>query len=154
MTEPVRPEPPVATRPRRMPEERPPGAVAIIAPWFAFLGGAAAWALHLMVGYVLTEIACRSERLDVVLLGLPGLDVFGFAVTLVAAATAVGAAFVAFATFPNGARADPVDDTGDHETFGRRRFMAFAGLVMNGLFMIAILAAGLPFMFLRTCGAA
>jgi hypothetical protein len=153
MPEPARPDPAFDQRRGRVPEARPPGVVAAVAPWFAFLGGAAAWALHLVVAYGLSEVACRSERLEVVLLGLPGLDVFGYAVTLLAALTAIGAAVSALALYPNGARADPVDDAGAHEILGRRRFMAYAGFVMNGLFLFAILAAGLPFMFLRTCGA-
>jgi hypothetical protein len=151
MPEPASTDPAFEYRRGRTPEGRPPGTVAIIAPWYAFLGGAAAWVVQFMVVYAIAEIGCGSERLDAVLLGVPASAFFGFAVTLVAALTALGAAVVAFAMFPEGARADPVDHAGEHETVGRRRFMAYAGLIMNGVFLIAILATGLPFMFLRSC---
>jgi hypothetical protein len=120
-------------------------------PWFAFLGGAAAWVLHLVVVYAIVEISCGSTRLATTVLGIPARDVFGFAATLVAALTALAAAFVAFGTFPRGVQADPVDDTGAPEPLGRQRFMAYVGIVMNGLFLIAILGGGLPFLYFRTC---
>jgi hypothetical protein len=122
-----------------------------VAPWFAFLGGAAAWALHLVVVYAIVEIACGSDRLATTLLGFPARDVLGFAATLVAALTAFAAAITAYGTFPGGVEADPVDDTGAPEGVGRQRFMAYVGIVMNGLFLIAILGGGLPFLYFRTC---
>ena len=139
------------------PRERPPGSSAprplsaILTPWFAFLGGAAAWVLHLTVAYVIAEIGCQSQRLDVRLLGIPGPDFFGFALTLLAGATAVGAAVTAFRLYPGEATGDPVDEPGARESIGRDRFMAYAGLIMNGIFLVAILAGGLPFMFLQSC---
>lgn len=134
------------------PQRRLPTTTSVVAPWFAFLGGAAAWVLQFVVIYSISEIGCQTERLDVVLLGLPGPAFFAFALTLLAGLTAVAAAVMSFRAFPNGVRADPVDGTGAHETPGRRRFMAYAGVIMNGMFLITILATGLPFMFLRSCG--
>ena len=93
----------------------------------------------------------QSSRLDGELLGLPLAAFFGFAVTLLAAATALGAAALAYGRLAADPRVDPVDDPGAHEVFGRRRFMTYAGLLMNGLFLIAILAGGLPFLVLRSC---
>jgi hypothetical protein len=152
MAEPARHDDATGMRPRLTPEAGGPGWLATITPWFAFLGGAAAWIVHLSAGYALTEIACQSERLAVAVLGIPALHFFAFALTLIAALMGVAAAIVAFGMYPNGARADPVDDTGALESLGRMRFMSFAGVIMNGVFVIAILAGGLPFMFLRTCG--
>ena len=151
MADATTPDPAFEHRRGRHPEGRPPGLAAILTPWFAFLGGAAAWILHLTVGYSLSEIACGSERLDLTLLGLPGPEFLGYALTLLAGLTAVAAAITAFTYFPDGVRDDPVDAPGALEVLGRRRFMAYAGLIMNGIFLIAILAGGLPFMFLRTC---
>jgi hypothetical protein len=132
-------------------EGRPPGFAAELAPWYAFLGGGVAWALQFVALYALTEIGCRSERLDAALWGVPALAWFGFAMTVWAALAAIGAAHVAYARFADDARADPVDDTGAPEVLGRRRFMAYAGLLMNGLFLLAILAHGLPFLVLNAC---
>jgi hypothetical protein len=137
-------------RPLRV-EARPPGLAAAVAPWFGFLGGAVAWALHLVVVYSLAEISCQSGRLDTTYWGVPAAAFFGYAITVWAALTALGAALVAFTRFRVEPRTDPVDDTGALEVLGRRRFMAYVGVTMNGVFLIAILAGGLPFLFLRTC---
>lgn len=138
-------------RPLRV-EGRPPGFAAAAAPWFAFLGGGVAWAFHLVVAYVLTEVACKSARLDGAVWGVPLPELFGYAITLWAALTAIGAAHVAYRGYVADPRIDPVDDPGDPEALGRRRFMAYVGVGMNGVFLLAILAGGLPFLFLNACG--
>jgi hypothetical protein len=151
MPEPASYDPAFDYRRGRAPEGRPPGLIAIVTPWFIFLGGAAAWVLHLVLAYVITEIACQTSRLDGVLLGLPMADFFGYALTLLAGLTALAAGLLAYGRFAEDARVEPIDDPGAHEVLGRRRFMTYAGLLMNGLFLIAILAGGLPFLFLRSC---
>jgi hypothetical protein len=65
---------------------------------------------------------------------------------------ALGAAAVAWSMAENGIPSDPVDEPGAPEAFGRRRFIAYVGVVMNGLFLLAIIMGGLPFLFLRACG--
>ena len=136
----------------RRPDGSEGGLAASVAPWFAVLGGAAAWALRFVVAYALAEVACRSDRLDVVLLGLPAHDLLAHAATLIAAATAVGAAFVARSLAPEGAWSGPVDAAGDPEAPGRLRFIARTGVALNLLFLVAILVGDLPYHFLRTCG--
>jgi hypothetical protein len=151
MSEPTRPHPVVLGQGIQVPEGRPPGPAAALAPWFAFLGGAAAWVLHLVMAYGIAEIACRSDRLAGTLLGMPLADVFGLALTLLAGLTAIGAGVVAYGFVAADPRTDPIDDTGALETIGRRRFMGYGGLLMNGLFLLAILGGGLPFLYLRAC---
>jgi hypothetical protein len=151
MPELARNDPAFDHRRGRAPEGRPPGFVAIVTPWFVLLGGAAAWVLHLVLAYGIVEIACQSDRLDGVLLGLPMADFFGYALTLLAGLTALAAGLLAYGRLVEDPRVDPVDDPGAHEVFGRRRFMTYVGLLMNGLFLVAILAGGLPFLFLRAC---
>jgi hypothetical protein len=151
MPEMARNDPAFDYRRGRAPEGRPPGFVATVTPWFVFLGGAGAWVLHLVVAYGITEVACKTDRLDGVVLGLPVADAFGVALTLIAGLTALAAALLAYRRLALDGRVDPVDDPGAHEVFGRRRFMTYVGLLMNGLFLVAILAGGLPFLFLRAC---
>ncbi len=151
MTDPAKLDPAIAHRQGRWPEGRPPGIVASVAPWYALLGGGAAWAFHLMVAYALVEIACNSDRLVGTTFGLPNAHVLGLALTLVAAVTAFGAASVAWAMAGGAIPTDPVDDAGAPEALGRRRFVAYFGVVMNGLFLLAIVMAGLAFVFLRAC---
>lgn len=147
-------DPALAYRRGRRPEARPPGFFATVGPWYGFLGGGVAWVIHLALAYVLVEIACKSDRLDVAWWGVPATTLLGLAITVWAALAALGAALTASARFAEDGRFDPVDDTGAHEVLGRRRFMAYVGIAMNGLFVIAILAGGLPFVFLRACTAA
>jgi hypothetical protein len=135
----------------RRPEASSPGLVASVEPWFAILGGAIAWALHFVITYAISEVACRSGRLDVVLLGQPGPDLFANAATLLAAATAFGAATVAFGLAPDRVRADPVDAAGEREALGRLRFIAYGGVIINGFFLIATIMGGLPYFFLQAC---
>jgi hypothetical protein len=151
MPEPATFDPAFDYRRGRDPEGRPPGIIAMLTPWFIFLGGAAAWVLHLVLAYVIVEIACQSNRLDGILFGLPMADVFGYALTLLAGLTALVAGLLAYGRLADDPRVEPIDDPGAHEVIGRRRFMTYVGLLMNGLFLIAILAGGLPFLFLRSC---
>jgi hypothetical protein len=135
----------------RRPEGRPPGLAAAVGPWFGLLGGALAWVLQFVVVYGIAEIACRSDRLDGTLFGAPLPQALAFAVTLLAAGTALAAAGIARALAPNGVRADPLEAAGEHEALGRQRFMSYAGTLMSGLFVLAILAGGLPYVYLRAC---
>lgn len=151
MSEPIRSQSAILGHGTQAPEGRPPGLVAAFAPWFAFLGGAGAWVLHLVIAYAISEIACRSDRLAGTALGMPLSDVFGLTVTLLAGLTAIGAGAVAYAYVAADPRIDPIDETGALESVGRRRFMGYVGLLMNGVFLLAILAGGLPFLYLRAC---
>lgn len=153
MTDPIPVDPATAHRRGRWPEGRPPGIVASVAPWYALLGGGAAWALHLVFAYLLVEIACHSERLAGTILGMGTGHAAGLALTLVAALIAIGAIGVAWAMAGDGVPIDPVDDPGAPEVLGRRRFIAYVGVVMNGLFLLAIVLAGLAFLFLNMCSA-
>jgi hypothetical protein len=129
--------------------QRPASTPEMLAPAFAFLGGAAAWALHLVVVYVISEIACKSERLTGTLFGFGTADVLGIGATVIAGLTALAAMMVALTLAP--LRGDPVERAGAPERPGRERYLAFTGLVMNLLFTLAIINGGLPFMFLQAC---
>lgn len=118
---------------------------------FGFLGGPIAWFLHLTIAYGLVEIDCRSHRLDFEVLGLPGLHAVGLILTLLAAATALGAAVIAATSHPRGVRWRRMDPGEEHEAEGGSRFLAFTGTVMGGLFALAILTGGSSFILLRGC---
>lgn len=118
--------------------------------WFGFLGGAASWLLHLVIAYGISEIACHSDRLAFSIAGLPAGEFLGYGATLLAALTALTATYVAFALRPEGV-VDQVEQPGSIEAEGRSRFMAYTGIVMSGLFTLAILAGGLGFFFLNPC---
>lgn len=115
--------------------------------WFAFLGGAAAWAFHLVVGYGLEEIACSR--------GTSGQDIAGVEVELliavitgVAGAVALAAAVAGIAlhrSVSRGRREDPR---------GRLGFMAGAGALAGFIFLLIILLGGLQILGLDSCAPA
>lgn len=129
--------------------QRPHTNSEMLAPAFAFLGGAGAWGLHLGVVYAISEVACKTDRLSGAILGLGAADAFGIAATVVAGLTAMAALVVALTLAP--LTTDPMDRAGDPERPGRERYLAFAGLIMNVLFTLSIINQGLPFMFLQAC---
>lgn len=119
--------------------------------WFGFLGGGAAWALHLTLTYVVIEIDCRSTRLAFDVLGLPAAHALDFVLTGVAVVTALAAGATAFSALP-GLPSSPARGTVEgHESVGRMRFMALTGMVSSGFFAVAILAGGSGYLFLRGC---
>lgn len=119
--------------------------------WFGFLGGAAAWAVQFGIAYWLSEIDCNSDRLAFTILGIGAAEFLSFLATLLGSLTALSAAFIAYLSQPLGALGDKTEQAGAPEPEGRSRFMAYTGIVMNGLFLIAILSQGLPLFFLRSC---
>ncbi|CAN5633150.1 hypothetical protein BH24DEI1_BH24DEI1_07480 [soil metagenome] len=133
------------------PDGVPPGISHPAWQWFGFLGGIVAWALQFAISYVLTEVACNSDRLAFTVLGVGATEFLSLMVTLLAGLTAIIAAVVAYLSQPQGVLGDAVEKAGAPEASGRSRFMAYFGVVINGIFLLAILAGGLPFFFLRTC---
>jgi hypothetical protein len=115
--------------------------------WFAFLGGAAAWTFHLVVGYGLEEIACSR--------GTAGQDIAGVDVELLIAVLTGVAGAVALASglaglslhrsVSRGRRDDPR---------GRLGFMAGAGALAGFLFLLIILLGGLQILGLDSCAPA
>jgi hypothetical protein len=112
--------------------------------WFAFLGGAAAWTFHLVVGYGLEEVACSP--------GTAGQDVAGVDVELLVAVLTGVAGAVALASglaglalhrsVSRGRRDDPR---------GRLAFMAGAGALAGFVFLLIILLGGIQIARLDSC---
>jgi hypothetical protein len=101
--------------------------------WFALLAGPAAWTIHLVAGFEVTDASCSA-----------GLGPFGHSAALVALTVAAalvvvlaeGAAIVVFRSL----RDVPGDAPGPA---GRQRFLAFGAMVGNVLMLGAIVLAGI-----------
>lgn len=111
-----------------------------VRPFFAYLGGLLAWFFSFTALWGLSEIDCNSGLFAFELFGWPAVRIIGLALTLVASFTAVAAGQVAMLNA--GPRANDEND---------RPFIVRAGAVLNGLFAIAIIAGGLPYLLLSTC---
>ncbi len=107
---------------------------------FALWGGLLAWLFSFVAVWGISEIDCNSESFSLSILGVPSATFISLVIVALSAFTALGAAHVAASHVP-----DP-DDPEDE-----RPFVARFGVVLNGFFMIATLAGGLPFFLLRTC---
>ncbi|WP_141735985.1 hypothetical protein [Oligoflexus tunisiensis] len=114
--------------------------------WYAFLGGALAWTLHLMGTYGISEGYCRGGFLGTSFLGLSLMHWGVGLLTLFATAITLGALYVArrhhLASLASLSTAE-----GDINLF-----MARSSLLSNGLFLIIIVAQSFPIFILgRNC---
>lgn len=110
-----------------------------MAAWVALLGGALAWAQHLLVGYVGLSLVCTTGLRDLPVLGGHGTRVFLIAVTAVSIGLIVASALVGFRLVRD-ARASESE-----------RFMGTAALVMNPLFLVAAILQAVPPLALGPC---
>ena len=96
--------------------------------WYGALGGAVAWSLHLLASYAILPVACAA-----------GSTLPIHALTLVFALATIGAGVASFASWRRaGATA-------------AERWTGLASLVLNGIFLFAIIIEGLPAFALHPC---
>jgi hypothetical protein len=127
--------------------------------WFAVLGGAAAWTVHLLLGWGLEEIACSPVSASPDVLDV-SLTIWIGALTVALGAVTVAAGLLAYrfwrqteATDPNlhiepgGSDPEPEEQVRS----GRTGFMALFGLAANGLFLLIIVYGGVSLLLLRPC---
>jgi hypothetical protein len=144
--------------------------------WFAVVGGALAWSLHLLTGWYLEELACGPVAAGQPPLGIT-LTVWIVAITVLFGAVSLAAMLVAWrlwrrtalavgdgsasmaggmaGTDPSVLGAGEAVDAGGTEALaaraGRASFMALLGLVANALFLIIVVAGGAALLFLGPC---
>ncbi|MFI6231230.1 hypothetical protein ACIBCR_28435 [Micromonospora echinospora] len=114
--------------------------------WYAVLGGAVAWAVHLLAGWGVEELTCANgnDRVGTV----PLRTVIGAAVVLPALAT-VGALLASALVWRRTTRA-PAPAGGDR-SLERSRMLAVVGIWSNLLFLAIIALGGLALLVLPPC---
>jgi len=114
--------------------------------WYGVLGGAVAWAVHVLVAWGIDELACAagSERVSAV----PLWQAVGLSVLIPALVTA-GSLLVAALVWRRTTRAQRAG--AEDPAYGRARMLATLGIWANLLFLAIILLGGIAVLVLPPC---
>lgn len=122
------------------------------AQWFALMGGAAAWSLHFMLIYVISEWGCIKWPPEYQWLGITATSWLLIAVSVPLALVAAAATWVGYRS-DRDLQPGKREGEGSGEEDRSARFNARTGYIMSGLFTFIILYETLPtFYFLQSCG--
>ena len=131
----------------RNPGARGPG-VGLSPLWFGVLAGPIAWSVHLLVSYTLVTLVCKAGFHGSMILGVSGVGVLVAFVTLMPALVTLYAGTVAYRTWRRtGGGALIAADQRDEPS----SFLALSGVVLSGLFFLAIVLAAVPAFVLPPC---
>ena len=113
--------------------------------WFALLGGAAAWAGHLLIAYAVAEFGCVAGLGHRGIAGAGGVTVLsGLLIGVSAIMTAAAAAALIVSRRLPGHVPSDSPATDDRAT---REFVARFGVIANGVFLLVIVVESLPIFF-------
>ncbi|HET6580196.1 MAG TPA: hypothetical protein VFG66_17900 [Gemmatimonadales bacterium] len=126
--------------------------VALGALWFGLFGAPVVWSIQLMLNYGLVTHSCfpASEPRTTPLFG--GLRT----TVLLAGAVALAIALAAGVTAWRSWRATRHEHPGGQESLlevgeGRTRFMALAGMLVSGLFVLGVIMNAIPLFIMPLC---
>ena len=111
--------------------------------WFGALGGAVAWAIHLLAAWSISELTCAAGSSAVA--GLPLQVVVGITVVIPAVVTAAALA-ASWRTW----RATATTATGDRPV-ARSRLIGVVGVWSNLLFLAIIVLGGIAVLVFPPC---
>lgn len=113
--------------------------------WFATIGGAVAWALHLFVVWGVTETTCLAGRTEIAGIALSRFVLAGTAVPLLVCLASAAAAWWIWR------RTDPRRSNGRDSA--RVHLMAGVGLAANILFAAIVIFDGIALVVMPVCQA-
>lgn len=116
--------------------------------WFGTAGAAVAWALHGVVCEVISAEACRNNIGSLGLLSPLGVRWLLAAITLAFLAISVAGGIV---SFRNWRHVTETRDLMHAEAPQREQFMSLGGIFLSAAFVVGIIWAGLPLIFLDIC---
>lgn len=129
-------------------ETRAYHAVRLGSLWGSLATGAVIWSLHLVVSYALVSLACERGLLQATWGGLTLARWVTIGLTVLAAFAVLFAGVVAHRNWRQLRR---TRTTNGDEPGGRFRFMALMGVLLNGIFLLAIVVSFFPIIFLPLC---
>ena len=109
--------------------------------WFALLGGAGAWAAHLLITYAIAEFGCIAGLGHRYLLGV---TIVSWMLILASAVLAVAAAAPLVVSYRLRQPTPASLDSDDRDT---REFVTRFGLIANTIFLLTVLAQSVPIFF-------
>jgi hypothetical protein len=120
----------------------------------SLIAGPLVWTAHFLTLYIFTAIACahgffHDEILDVGIVAL-----VGGAATLLAVVLILDAGFLSWRRWrgrPFDGEPPPLPPHDANDVQSRRRFMAYAGLLLSGISLIATVWESLPLVFFASC---
>jgi hypothetical protein len=121
---------------------------------FSLIAGPLVWTVHFLTLYILTAIACAHGFFHEEILGIRVVPLVGGAVTLIAVALILDGGVLAYRRWrgmPSDGEPAPLPPHDANDVASRRRFMAYAGLLLSGLALIATVWQTLPILFFATC---
>lgn len=128
-------------------------AVPLGALWFGLFGAPVVWSIQLMLNFALVAHSCFpvSEPRTT-----PLFDALGITVLLVSVGALV-IALAAFVTAWRSWRTTRREHAGGEELLleageGRTRFMATAGMLVSGLFVLGVVMNAMPLFLVPLCG--
>ncbi len=134
-----------------MPAQVSPDHPSEISPrslWFGTTAGAVAWALHGAACALISSEACVSGTGNWGALSADGVRWLLAAITLGFLAIAIVGGLISFRNWLHLAESH---DLVHAEGRGRVQFMALVGIFLSATFVIGIVWAGLPLIFLDVC---
>ncbi len=123
--------------------------------WFGLFGAPLLWSVQELVGYATTAHRCYPASVPLSGTSPGGAWVLALAVTILALLVSLAAGGTALHAWRRSAHERAA---GDEEASllevgeGRTRFMAFGGLLLSGLFLIAVIFSGIGLLFVSRCG--
>jgi uncharacterized membrane protein YhaH (DUF805 family) len=121
---------------------------------FSLIIGPMVWAVHLLIVYIMAAIACAHGFFDDEILGIRIVQLIGGAATLLALALILDALVLSWRRWrgrPFDGEPAPLPPHDGADVASRRRFMAYAGVLLSGIALIATVWQSLPLVFFVSC---
>lgn len=118
------------------------------------IAGPMVWAVHLLVVYITAAIACAHGFFHDELLGIRTVPLIGGGATLIAVALIADALFISARRWrgrPFDGERVPLPPHDSNDVASRRRFMAYAGVLLSGIALIGTVWQSLPIIFFASC---
>ena len=121
---------------------------------FSIIVGPMVWAVHFLIIYPFTAVACAKDFFDTRWLGFTVVHWVVGVATVIAAGLILDGGLTAWRRWRGRAPDQPPAPQPPHEKpdrDSRRRFMAYAGLLLCGISLIAVIWESLPVWLMDSC---